>query len=124
MNTFSFIPRCRFRGSRATYGVKVNHLAADVSETELKSQFSQFGVIRDGKVRIRKGHDENYAYVNYCSLRDAERAAAAMNEKEIHGKRVSVKVQRAGGESTKESYAVKVSSLAKHEPLVSFMAIK
>ena len=92
----------------------MNHLAADVSESELKSQFAQFGVIRDGKVHIRRGNDENYAYVNYCSQKDAQRAAAAMNEKEFRGRRVSVKVQGAGGESTKETYAVKVSNLAKH----------
>ena len=82
-----------------------------VSESELKSLFSQFGVISDGRVHIRVGNDEKYAYINYCSPADAQKAASAMNGKDIHGNKISVKIH---GDSTKEVYTIKVSNIAKH----------
>ena len=89
----------------------MNHLATTVSESELKSLFSQFGVISDGRVHIRVGNDEKYAYINYCSPADAQKAASAMNRKDIHGNKISVKIH---GDSTKEVYTIKVSNIAKH----------
>ena len=94
--------------------LKVNHIPFSVSFQQLKHEFEHFGRC---KVVLHTGNNgENYAYVNYYDVLDAEDALQQMNQTTLCGKKITVKRQYSSSSasySVTEQYTVKVTELSK-----------
>ena len=85
------------------------------SESTLKSAFRKYGTLAG--IYIHHGDGENYAFINYLSPADAQRAANEMDGVKINGMPITVKVQgqKVSGRSSSSSgdYTVKITNLSK-----------
>ena len=83
-----------------TYPVKVTNVPKHTTEGSLKDVFSFSGDVTLASVKINStSFDFNYAYVNYNSLSDAERAVRELNgTKHADGSKFKVKLHASGNE--------------------------
>ena len=74
----------------------VGNLDFGVSETELKTAFEPYGeVVSASIVNDRDtGNSRGFAFVEYASVDDAERAIGALDGSEFHGRSLAVNVAR------------------------------
>jgi RNA recognition motif-containing protein len=74
----------------------VGNLDFAVSESELKSAFEPHGEIVSASIVQDRdtGNSRGFAFVEYASGNDAERAIGALDGSEFHGRNLSVNVAR------------------------------
>ena len=74
----------------------VGNLSYNVTEDELRNAFSEFGAVeRVSIVRDREsGQPRGFAFVEMTDAGEAESAMAAINGRDIHGRKVNVNEAR------------------------------
>ncbi|KAK3026068.1 hypothetical protein RJ639_042560 [Escallonia herrerae] len=78
--------------------IVIFNLDANVSSNHLKQIFEAFGLVKELRETPMK---RNQRFVEFYDTRDAAKALAEMNGKEINGKQVVIEFSRPGGHSTK-----------------------
>ncbi|KAK2972183.1 hypothetical protein RJ640_030728 [Escallonia rubra] len=78
--------------------IVIFNLDANVSSHHLKQIFEAFGLVKELRETPMK---RNQRFVEFYDTRDAAKALAEMNGKEINGKQVVIEFSRPGGHSTK-----------------------
>jgi RNA recognition motif-containing protein len=73
--------------------VYVGNLPFSVGFKELKEIFSHCGKVIDSTVIVNKfsGRSKGFGFVTFESKKEAEKAIAEMNEKEVNGRRLRVR---------------------------------
>ena len=123
------VHRARGGGGRyrkQSYGVKVSNIPSTCSTSKLEELFRNYGQcdVRMGessmKSRVETPH--YYTYINFESLEDAQAAIRALNQYEVNGTRLSVKLQSSEAASVSlpqsaapvtQTYTVKVTNIPK-----------
>ena len=79
-----------------TYTVKVENLSKSITEKSLEEIFSFYGDVELASTKMNSPASSpfSYAYVNYCSEDDAQRAVDELNGIKIDGSCVKVKTHR------------------------------
>ena len=74
----------------------VGNLPYKVTSDELKSLFSEFGEIVDAVVITERdsGRSKGFGFVEFATLEEAKKAAEAMNQKEMEGRKLVVNYAR------------------------------
>jgi RNA recognition motif-containing protein len=72
--------------------VYVGNLPFSVGAEELKKLFAEFGEIAEATVISDKfsGRSKGFGFVTFANKEDAEKAVAAMNEKDVQGRALKV----------------------------------
>jgi len=81
------------------------------SESTLKLAFRKYGTLAG--IYIHHGDGENYAFINYSSLADAQIAANEMDGEKIDGMQITVKVQGQKFSGRSPTSTVKITNLSK-----------
>ncbi len=70
----------------------VGNLAWAVNDDKLKEMFSEFGTVSEASVITDKftKRSKGFGFVTFDSDEDAQKAIAAMNEKELEGRQIKV----------------------------------
>lgn len=81
--------------SKFDYNPKANllvkNLDKEVTQQDLFDSFKQFGEISSCKLEtFSDGSSRGYAYVQFSSEEEADKALEAMNGKEIKGKKIEI----------------------------------
>src|SRR3989344_5609049 len=73
--------------------IYVGNLPFSVGFEELKELFSQFGEVSEAIVIVNKytGKSKGFGFVTFVHTASADKAIAEMNEKDVNGRRISVK---------------------------------
>lgn len=73
--------------------IYVGNLPFSVGFEELKKLFSQFGEVTEATVIVNKytGKSKGFGFVTFADTSSAEKAIEEMNEKDVSGRRISVK---------------------------------
>ncbi len=76
--------------------IYVGSLSYDVTETELRNLFSEFGEISSVKIIEDRetGRPKGFAFVEMPNQAEAEKAIKNLNEKEIKGREIKVNQAR------------------------------
>jgi len=87
--------------------IYVGNLPWSVDKAGFEELFSPFGEIEEALVIANKytGRSRGFGFVTYKNDADADKAMEEMNEKEVEGRRIVVKVARPSRESQEESVA-------------------
>ena len=74
--------------------VIVNYVPTVVGNDELSALFAPFGTLVEARVITKRGSSAHrgFAFVKYATAAEASAAVAAMNGREIHGKRLRVAI--------------------------------
>jgi len=74
----------------------VSNLGFHVSESDLKTLFEAFGQVESAKVITDRetGRSRGFGFVEMKSDNEANKAMAALNNKEIEGRAISVTIAR------------------------------
>ena len=96
---------CSMSSGADTCTVKVENLSKKVTEETLEEVFAFFGEAEVVSIKINTPDKTayNYAYVNYASVHDAQRAATELNGSKILGSNIRVKLQNSGKPGTQSS---------------------
>ena len=86
----------RTSSSMTVYTVKVENLSKNTTETTLEELFGFFGDTEIASIKINTPANSpfNYAYVNYYSALNAQRAVSELNNAKIGESKVKVKLHR------------------------------
>lgn len=70
--------------------IYVGNLSYEMTETELRSEFEAFGTVASARLITNKynGKSKGFGFVNMPVRAEAEKACAALNDKEILGRRM------------------------------------
>jgi RNA recognition motif-containing protein len=76
--------------------IYVSNLGFQVTDSDLNDLFTQYGEVTSAKVITDKftGSSRGFAFVEMSSAEDGRKAIQSLNEKEVHGRRMSVSVAR------------------------------
>jgi RNA recognition motif-containing protein len=76
--------------------IYVGNLPWSVTQEKLNELFSSFGEIEEALVIANKytGRSRGFGFVTYKNDEDADKAMAEMNEKDVEGRRLVVKLAR------------------------------
>ncbi len=76
--------------------IYVSNLSFHTSEEDLKNMFSKFGTVTSAKIIMDRetGQSRGFAFVEMSSEAEGKEAMAALNNKEIEGRAISVSVAR------------------------------
>ena len=76
--------------------IYVGNLSYDVTETELKNLFAEFGEVTSAKIIEDRdtGRPKGFAFVEMANQAEGEAAIAALNEKELKGREIKVNQAR------------------------------
>ena len=87
--------------------IYVGNLPWSVDKAGFEELFSPFGEIEEALVIANKytGRSRGFGFVTYKNDADADKAMEEMNEKEVEGRRVVVKVARPSRENQEEGRA-------------------
>lgn len=87
--------------------IYVGNLPWSVAKTEFEKLFSPFGEIEEALVIANKytGRSRGFGFVTYKNDADADKAMEEMNEKEVEGRKIVVKIARPSRESQEEGQA-------------------
>ena len=87
--------------------IYVGNLPWSVDKVGFEELFSPFGEIEEALVIANKytGRSRGFGFVTYKNDADADKAMEEMNEKEVEGRRIVVKVARPSRESQEEGAA-------------------
>merc|ERR1712190_506194 len=85
------------------HGVCVQNLSEETTQDELKTLFQPFGEIHSIKVMTTaEGKCRGFAFVNYATIDDANKAVKEMHEKDVGGKQINVALAEKKGKAEKE----------------------
>jgi len=84
--------------------IYVGNLPWSVAKEEFEGLFSPFGEIEEALVIANKytGRSRGFGFVTYKNDADADKAMEEMNEKEVEGRKIVVKIARPSRESQEE----------------------
>ena len=70
--------------------IYVGNLSYEMTEAELRSEFEAFGTVASARLITNKynGKSKGFGFVNMPVRAEAEKACAALNDKEILGRRM------------------------------------
>ena len=87
--------------------IYVGNLPWSVDKAGFEGLFSPFGEMEEALVIANKytGRSRGFGFVTYKNDADADKAMEEMNEKEVEGRRIVVKVARPSRESQEEGVA-------------------
>jgi RNA recognition motif-containing protein len=76
--------------------IYVGNLSYDVTETELKNLFAEFGEVTSAKIIEDRdtGRPKGFAFVEMANQAEGEAAITALNEKELKGREIKVNQAR------------------------------
>ena len=85
--------------------VYVGNLPFSVGFAELKELFSSCGEVTEASVIANKytGRSKGFGFVTFANKEDAQKAIAEMNDKDVQGRKISVKPAKPMEEKTEES---------------------
>ncbi|MBI3623459.1 RNA-binding protein [Candidatus Pacearchaeota archaeon] len=73
--------------------IYVGNLPFSIGFQELKELFSQFGEVVEATVVVNRysGRSKGFGFVTFSSADSAQKAISEMNEKDVQGRRITVK---------------------------------
>jgi len=85
--------------------IYVGNLPWSITKVRFEELFSPFGEMEEALVIANKytGRSRGFGFVTYKNDADADKAMKAMNEKEVDGRRLVVKLARPSGETLEEA---------------------
>jgi|LauGreDrversion4_2_1035121.scaffolds.fasta_scaffold186328_2 RNA recognition motif-containing protein len=92
----------------------IKNIAKEVSAHGFFNLFRQFGDIRSSKLVVDYlGNSKGYGYVSFFRVEDSERARAALNDKDFHGKTLRVNFLEHGRRTEKRRNNIYVKHIPK-----------
>ena len=87
------------------YEIYVGNLNYDMTEDQLNAEFSAFGKVNSARIITNRHNNKSkgFAFVAMPDLAEAERAVAALHDKEILGRRLRVNIARHPAETAPEA---------------------
>ena len=84
------------RPSAEGYEIYVGNLSYDMTEEQLNSEFAAYGKVNSARIITNRHNNKSkgFAFVAMPDLAEAERAVAALHDKEILGRRLRVNIAR------------------------------